>query len=75
MIRMRKTVHIPKSGQTKSGYGVSMPTEYMVRLPGSAREYRLRVTNLSNVGSYFVTSKGRTRWVMWSELPAVWPRG
>ena len=45
----------PFYGRTQSGYGRKLPTQWMVKLPGSNRWRRVYCCIYSNIGTCYVT--------------------
>ena len=52
----------PRYGQTVTGYGSGIPTQYMIRVAG--RWYRVKVDCYGNAGSSYVTVAGIRRAVV-----------
>lgn len=55
-----KMTHIPRKGQTTSGYGRAIPTPYCVRFEGEGdnRWRRVYVTIFSNCGTSWIKHNG-----------------
>lgn len=56
-IEARRVTSVPRSGQTRSGYGGRLPTAWQLRIGG--RWYRVRIMCWSNTGSAYVERGGK----------------
>jgi hypothetical protein len=65
-IELKTTEYIPNKGQTKSGYGTAIPTQYMVRFEcEKSRQWRrVHCTIFSNSGTLWVHHKNSKLYFM-----------
>lgn len=55
-------------GQSPSGYGNKISTDYMVRFNGESRRYRVYCICYSNCGSLYIIRRGEHFYLMGHEL-------
>ena len=59
--RRIRVTHVPAKGQTVSGYGSALPTQYMVKV--GRNWHRVKVSLFGNTGLGYVTIAGQRRYV------------
>lgn len=56
-----KITEVPRHGQTVTGYGPALPTQYMLRIDN--RWHRVKMAQYGNAGSAYVTVAGQDHYL------------
>lgn len=57
-----RTTDVPRSGQTQSGYGKRLPTQYMIKR--GTRWHRVYCVCYSNIGTLYIRTKDVTQGIV-----------